>query len=120
MKILTEILEQYNNDEKILSEGAKLYAKISSEDDMKEQLKKMSVCLNKLNNEISKDNLNELKEPSILVSNLMLVESFYRIAIEINNLKMIIQLFEVLDKINFQFFIKLNNILKLFINIRSN
>ena len=100
MKILTEILEQYNNDEKILSEGAKLYAKISSEDDMKEQLKKMSVCLNKLNNEISKDNLNELKEPSILVSNLMLVESFYRIAIEINNLKMIIQLFEVLDKIN--------------------
>ena len=73
MKILTEILDQYNNDEKILSEGAKLYAKISSEDDMKEQLEKMKKCLDKLKNNISKENLNELKEPSILVSNLMLV-----------------------------------------------
>ena len=73
MKILTEILDQYNNDEKILSEGAKLYAKISSEDDMKEQLEKMKNCLEKLKKNISKDNINELKEPSILVSNLMLV-----------------------------------------------
>ena len=73
MKILTEILDQYNNDEKILSEGAKLYAKISSEDDMKEQLEKMKKCLEKLKNNISKENLNELKEQSILISNLMLV-----------------------------------------------
>ncbi len=50
---------------------------------MKEQLKKMSVCLNKLNNDISKDNLNELKEPSILVYNLMFVEIFIELLLKL-------------------------------------
>ena len=100
MPILNEIMDKFSNDEKVLRQGAKLYAKICTEDDMRKQLRIMKECSGKIKADPSQGNIEELKEPSIMVANLMLVEDIGRIACEPDNLKMLIELFEILYKID--------------------
>ena len=100
MPILNEIMDKFSNDEKVLRQGAKLYAKICTEDDMRKQLRIMKECCGKIKSDPSQNNIEELKEPSIMVANLMLVEDIGRIACEPDNLKMLIELFEVLCQID--------------------
>ena len=92
-------MDKFSNDEKVLRQGTQLYAKICTEDDMRKQLRIMKECSGKIKADPSQGNIEELKEPSIMVSNLMIVEDIGRIAYESDNLKMLIELFEILIKL---------------------
>jgi len=55
-------MDKFSNDEKVLRQGAKLYAKICTEDDMRKQLRIMKECSGKIKADPSQGNIEELKD----------------------------------------------------------
>ena len=100
MLILSEILDNFCNDEKVLKKGAKIINRISNEEAMKKEIEKIKNCHEKIQNDCSFSNLEELRESLSLISNLMLVEDFVKIAFEEEHFKMLIELFNLICSID--------------------
>ena len=102
INVLSEVLDKFSGNELILKKGAKIYAKISTEEDMKKQIE----ILKKVNNDIKNNNTDMnvfdlLKEALIIVTNLMLVEDLGQLLFEEDTFKLLCELFEnVLNKID--------------------
>ena len=86
MLILSQVLDNFYNDEKIIKKGAKIINRISNENDMINEIEKIKNCKEKIKSEYNFNNLEELKESLTLISNLMLIELFDLICnIDLNN-----------------------------------
>lgn len=100
MEILSDVLNNFDNDERVLKMGAKIYSKISKEEDMRQQLEIINNCDKKIQKDPNQDNLKELEKALILVSNLMLVEDIGKVACEDDNYKMLMDLYDHISKID--------------------
>ena len=80
--------------------GAKIYSKISKEEDMRQQLEIVKNCDTKIQTDPNQDNLKELEKALILVSNLMLVEDIGKVACEDDNYKMLMDLYDHICKLD--------------------
>ena len=93
LRVISDVLSKYSNNDKVLSKGAKIFGKICTEEDMRQQLKTLSELGKKCEVDPSLGNLGELKVPLSLVSNLMLVEDLGRVACEPDNFLELIRLY---------------------------
>ena len=100
MLILSQVLDNFYNDEKIIKKGAKIINRISNENDMINEIEKIKNCKEKIKSEYNFNNLEELKESLTLISNLMLIEDFVKIACQEDNFKMLIELFDLICNID--------------------
>ena len=100
MKTLSEVLDNFGNDDRILGKGAKIYAKIAVPEDMRKQLDIVKEVKKKIEEDPNQGNIDELREALILVSNLMLVDDIAKVACEDDNFKMLIELFDKICKID--------------------
>ena len=100
MLILSEVLDNFYNDEKIIKKGAKIIHRISNENDMKNEIEKIKNCKEKIKSEYNFNTLEELKESLTLISNLMLIEDFVKITCQEYNFKMLIELFDIICNID--------------------
>ena len=100
MEILSDVLNTFDNDERVLKMGAKIYSKISKEEDMRQQLEIVKNCDKKIQTDPNQDNLKELEKALILVSNLMLVEDIGKVACEDDNYKMLMDLYDHICKLD--------------------
>ena len=73
MLILSKVLDNFYNDEKIIKKGAKIINRISNENDMKNEIEKIINYKEKIKSECNFNNLEELKESLTVISNLMLI-----------------------------------------------
>ena len=98
--ILCDVVETFSESAKIINKSAKISTKIIYKSDLDRLLHKMKTNSEKLDNDDKEQIIEEIKEDSALVSNLMLVDDLCKSVCQPENFDMLVSLFKKLCKIN--------------------
>lgn len=96
IKNLSDILDYFENNDEVLKMGAKIYSKISKQEDILIEIDK----LRKYDETNDFSDLNELKKTLVLISNFVLVDEISKTLIEPDNLQIIKNLFIKISNID--------------------
>ena len=98
--ILCEVLETFSESDKIINKSAKILTKIMTKSDLEKLLEKLKENSKKLDNDDNQKIIDDIRDDSALVSNLMLVDDLCKIVCQPNNFDMLVELFNKLCKID--------------------
>ena len=98
--ILCDVVETFSESAKIINKSAKILTKIMTKSDLEELLKKLKNNSKKLDTDDKQEILEEIRDDSALVSNLMLVDDLCKIVCQPDNFDMLVELFNKLCNID--------------------
>lgn len=95
---LSNILDNFDNNEQVLKMGSKIYSKIAKPEDLLEQLEKIK----KFMKADDYSDLTELKKALVLVSNFILVEEILKTLCQPENIKVIKDIFNLTSNLDLE------------------
>ena len=98
--ILCDVLETFSENAKIINKSAKILTKIMTKSDLEKLLEKLKGNSKKLETDDKQEIIDEIRDDSALVSNLMLVDDLCKIVCQPDNFDMLVDLFNKLCKID--------------------
>ena len=98
--ILCDVLETFPESTRIINKSAKIFTKIMNKSDLEKLLEKLKANSEKLDTDDKQEIIEEIRDDSALVSNLMLVDELCKIVCQPNNFDMLVALFKKLCKID--------------------
>ena len=98
--ILCDVVETFSESAKIINKSAKIFTRIMVKSDLERLLEKLKANSKKLDTDDKKEIIDEIRDDSALVSNLMLVDDLCKIVCQPNNFDMLVELFNKLCKID--------------------
>ena len=98
--ILCDVVETFSESAKIINKSAKIFTKIMYKSDLERLLEKLKANSKKLETDDKQEIIDEIRDDSALVSNLMLVDELRKIVCQPNNFDMLVTLFKQLCKID--------------------
>lgn len=93
---ISYITDLFPNNSEILDLTSKIYSKISTVDDMNEQID----SLKEIQNKAEYTDLNKLQKALVLISNFMLVEDIEEVLLQEDNLELLKKLFNDISNLN--------------------
>ena len=98
--ILCDVLETFPESTRIINKSAKIFTKIMNKSDLEKLLEKLKANSEKLDTDDKQEIIEEIRDDSALVSNLMLVDELCKIVCQPNIFDMLVALFKKLCKID--------------------
>ena len=98
--ILCDVLETFSESPKIINKSAKILTKIMTKSDLEKLLERLKENSKKLDTDDNQKIIDDIRDDSALVSNLMLVDDLCKIVCKPDNFDMLVELFNKLCKID--------------------